>query len=57
MIKQDFCNPHQMIRDARKFNLRVNFFKELFTKNPVYMLNTIETPQESLDRIKDLAER
>ena len=57
MIKQDFCNPHQMIRDARKFNLRVNFFKELFTKNPVYMLNTIETPQESLERIKDLAER
>jgi len=55
MIKQDFCNPHQMIRDARKFNLRVNFFKELFTKNPVYMLNTIETPQESLDRIKNLA--
>ncbi len=57
MIKQDFCNPHQMIRDARKFNLRVNFFKELFTQNEVYMLNTIETPQESLDRIIDLAER
>ena len=57
MIKQDFCNPHQMIRDARKFNIRVNFFKELFTNNPVYMLNTIETPQESLERIKDLAKR
>ena len=57
MIKQDFCNPHQMIRDARKFNLRVNFFKELFTENQVYMLNTVETPQESLDRIVALAER
>jgi adenylate kinase family enzyme len=57
MIKQDFCNPHQMIRDARKYNLRVNFFKELFTGNDVYMLNTIETPQESLGRIVDLAER
>jgi hypothetical protein len=57
LIKQDFCNPHQMIRDARKFNLRVNFFKELFAKNEVYMLNTIETPQESLARIIDLAER
>ena len=57
LIKQDFCNPHQMIRDARKFNLRVNFFKDLFAKNDVYMLNTIETPQESLARIIDLAER
>ncbi|MGZ7047745.1 MAG: HPr kinase/phosphorylase [Methanobacterium sp.] len=55
MLKTDFCNPHQLIRDKRKFNLRKNFFKEFFIKQNVYILNTIETPQESLDRIKDLA--
>ncbi|MGZ7067676.1 MAG: HPr kinase/phosphorylase [Methanobacterium sp.] len=55
MLKTDFCNPHQLIRDNRKLNLRKNFFKEFFTKQNVYILNTIETPQESLNRIKDLA--
>ncbi|MGZ7043651.1 MAG: HPr kinase/phosphorylase [Methanobacterium sp.] len=55
MLKTDFCNPHQLIRDNRKLNLRKNFFKEFFTKQNVYILNTIETPQESLDRIKDIA--
>jgi adenylate kinase family enzyme len=56
MLKNDFCNPHQLIRDERKLNLRKKFFKELFSKQDVYMLNTIETPQESLNRIKNLAE-
>ncbi len=55
MIEQDFCNPHQLIRDERKYKLRKRFFKELFSKQDVYILNTIETPQESLDRIKNLA--
>jgi hypothetical protein len=55
MLKNDFCNPHQLIRDERKFKLRKEFFKELFLKLDVYLLNTIETPQESLDRIKYIA--
>lgn len=55
MLKNDFCNPHQLIRDERKFKLRKEFFKELFLKLDVYLLNTIETPQESLDRIKNIA--
>jgi hypothetical protein len=55
MIEQDFCNPHQLIRDERKYKLRKRFFKELFSKQDVYILNTIETPQESLHRIKNLA--
>lgn len=55
MLKTDFCNPYQLIRDERKLKIRKNFFAELFSKLDVYMLNTIETPQESLDRIKNLA--
>jgi len=55
MLKVDFCNPHQLIRDKRKLKLRTDFFAELFSKMDIYMLNTIETPQESLNRIKNLA--
>lgn len=54
MLKNDFCNPHQLVRDQRKMDLRKNFFRELFHTVDVYLLNTIETPLESLDRIKNL---
>jgi len=26
MIEKDFCNPHQLVKNNRKFNLRKNFF-------------------------------
>ena len=57
MVDKDFCNPHQLVRNNRKFDLRKNFFREIFSKLDVYLLNTIETPDESLNRIKDLATR
>jgi hypothetical protein len=54
MLKNDFCNPHQLIRSNIRMNQRKEFFKELFTRAPVYLLNTTETPQQSLDRLKKL---
>ena len=57
MVGNDFCNPHQLIRNERKFKIRKNFFREVFSKQDVYLLNTIETPNESLNRIKDIATR
>ncbi|EKF84935.1 hypothetical protein [Methanobacterium formicicum] len=54
MLEKDFCNPHQLIRDERKLEIRKHFFLELFPAVDVYLLNTVETPQESLDRIKNL---
>jgi len=54
MLEKDFCNPHQLIRDERKLEIRKHFFLELFQAVDVYLLNTVETPQESLDRIKNL---
>lgn len=57
MLKTDFCNPHQLIRDERKLNLRLNFFKELFLQTDVYILNTIETLEESLGRIESIIKR
>ena len=54
MLVNDFCNPHQLIRDDRKLQIRKNFFWELFQSVDVYLLNTVESPKESLDRIKNL---
>jgi hypothetical protein len=54
MLKNDFCNPHQLLRSRAKMQQRRDFFAELFSRSPVYLLNTIETPQESLDRLKNL---
>ena len=54
MLDKDFCNPHQLVRDERKLQIRQEFFWELFQSVDVYLLNTVETPQESLDRIKNL---
>jgi hypothetical protein len=54
MLDNDFCNPHQMVRTKRKMEKRKQFFAELFKKAPVYLLNTVETPGESLERLKDI---
>ncbi len=54
MIKNDFCNPHQLVRTKEKIAKRKKFFLELFKRTPTYLLNTIETPQQSMQRIKDI---
>jgi GTPase SAR1 family protein len=54
MLDKDFCNPHQLVRDERKLNIRKGFFQELFTNIDVYLLNTVETPEESLERIRNI---
>jgi hypothetical protein len=56
MLENDFCNPHQLVRSPRKKRMRVGFFRELFGRVPVYLLNTVETPAESLARLKKVAE-
>ncbi len=56
MKKNNFCNPHLLIKTKRKTNFRIKFFSELFSKIPVYLLNTIETPKESLARIDKIIE-
>lgn len=52
--KNDFCNPHQLVRDRSKREIRAEFFREIFSRMPVYVLNTIEKPKESLKRIMEV---
>ena len=35
-----FCNPHMLVKDERKMNLRRQFFKEFFTPLETYVVNT-----------------
>jgi hypothetical protein len=57
LAKNDFCNPHQLVRTPKKTWLRKNFFSELFEQVPVYMLNIAdETPRESVERIISIIE-
>lgn len=55
LVKNDFCNPHQLVRNERKKRLRKNFFRKLFSKVDLYMLNTAhDTPEASLKKIADI---
>lgn len=54
MVDNDFCNPHQMVRDERKMELRKKFFTDYFGGSNVYMVNTILSPRETQDRIREI---
>jgi hypothetical protein len=57
MAKNDFCNPHQLMRTKDKLAKRKEFFAGFFQSAPVYLLNTIEKPHQSLQRLKTLLEQ
>jgi len=50
-IENDFFNPHQLVRDERRLIKRKIFFKEIYDMIPTYLLNTIESPQDSLQHL------
>ncbi|MEM2875319.1 MAG: hypothetical protein QW567_04810, partial [Candidatus Hadarchaeales archaeon] len=41
LLKNDFCNPHQLVRDERKLRLRRRFFERLFKVTDVFLVNTV----------------
>ncbi len=57
MLKNDFCNPHQLVRSKARIEQRRKFLEELFSKVPIYLINTIETPEESLERLRILSKK
>jgi hypothetical protein len=57
MEANDFCNPHQLVRDRRKLKLRKDFFREYFKQTSVHLVNTIATPQETQQRIREIVAR
>jgi len=51
LSKWDFCNPHQLTRNSKRKKEQLQFFRTLLEKIPAYLLNTIETPTQSLGRL------
>ncbi|MCW3984075.1 MAG: hypothetical protein NWE96_08780 [Candidatus Bathyarchaeota archaeon] len=54
MLEHNFCNPHQLVRDQRKTELRINFFEKLFEQTDVYLVNTTGSPQDTQGVIRRL---
>jgi hypothetical protein len=52
MLDHNFCNPHQLVRDERKIELRKHFFRKLFEQTDVYLVNTTDTPQVTQEKIR-----
>ncbi len=52
VIAHDFCNPHQLVRDERKAQLRMDFFRRYFEQTDVCLVNTTGTPQETQTQIR-----
>lgn len=58
LIKSNFCNPYQMVRDERKQRLREQFFRTMLGSSEIYLFNThkpIEETHAALRKVvKDL---
>jgi len=57
LIANNFCNPHQLVTDRRKFELRKSFFEQFLKQTCVHMVNTTLSPQETQQRIREIVTR
>ncbi|AIZ56351.1 hypothetical protein Mpt1_c04590 [Candidatus Methanoplasma termitum] len=53
LLKNDLCNPHQIIWNDHKKKVRTAFFADFLSKCEVYSVNTIKTPQETQELIRN----
>jgi hypothetical protein len=54
LLANDFCNPHQLVKDQRKKDLRKDFFRRYFGQTEVYLVNTTGTPQQTQAEIRQI---
>ena len=54
LLKNDLCNPHQIIWNAHKEKIRSNFFSEFLSNCEIYLVNTIKTAQETQELIRNI---
>jgi hypothetical protein len=54
LLANNFCNPHQLVRDRRKIALRKNFFSKYLAQTSVHMVNTVRPPQETQQKIREI---
>ena len=51
----DYFNPHFLVRNEIKRNLRSSFFEALLSRTKVYQINTTGTPEDGQNIIKNIA--
>ena len=54
LAANDFCNPHQIVRDDFRLGLRKAFFSKLFTDCKVYVVNTTRPAKETQEIIRGI---
>ena len=54
IVDNDFCNPHQLVRDERKLRIRKKFFEQYFDRVETFMVNTVTPPQETQKTIRNI---
>ena len=54
LVAHNFCNPHQLVKDKRKIEVRTKFFRRLFEQTDVYLVNTTSSPHETQDEIRKI---
>ncbi len=52
LVAHNFCNPHQLVRDKRKTDLRTNFYRRFLEQTDNYLVNTTDTPQTTQNEIR-----
>ena len=57
LVANNFCNPHQLVTDKRKFELRKSFFQQYLKQTSVHMVNTVPPPHETQQRIREIVTR
>ena len=54
LLANNFCNPHQLVKDQRKLKLRRDFFHQYLKQTSVHLVNTILPPHETQRRIREI---
>ncbi len=57
LVSNNFCNPHQLVTDKRKLELRKNFFRAYLKQTRVHMVNTTLPPHETQRKIREIVGR
>ncbi|HHT74945.1 MAG TPA: hypothetical protein GXZ80_02675 [Euryarchaeota archaeon] len=55
LLDNDFCNPHQLVRDDRKLRLRTEFFRRYLDGCEVHMVNTVAPSEEVHEEVQRIA--
>jgi len=53
LLKNDLCNPHQIVWNTHKEKIRSKFFSDFLSSCEIYLVNTIRTAQETQELIRD----